>query len=119
MKLELTRFRGFPISWERGVHDVEESLAVPGGVSLGFTARPTAGDGGGCELGFQRYDKVVEALGGHGEFVEQPDEIRPALDRALAAGKPAIVNVCIDPDIPASGGLLGALSSTQATPAKS
>ncbi len=86
---------------------------------MGFTARPTAGDGGGCELGFQRYDKVVEALGGHGEFVEQSDEIRPALDRALAAGKPAIVNVCIDPDTPASGGLLGALGSTQATPAKS
>jgi len=88
------------------------------GNNAGFTARPTAGEGGGRELGFQRYDKVVEALGGYGEFVEHPDEIRPALDRALASGRPALVNVCIDPDIPASGGLLGALGSTQATPAK-
>ncbi len=119
MKLELTRFRGFPISWERGVHDVEESPAVPAEFRWASRRVQLRAMGADASLGFQRYDKVVEALGGHGEFVEQPDEIRPALDRALAAGKPAIVNVCIDPDIPASGGLLGALSSTQATPAKS
>lgn len=44
-------------------------------------------------LEFTRYDKVVEALGGHGEYVEHPDEIRPAIDRALESGKPALVNV--------------------------
>ncbi len=44
-------------------------------------------------LSFTRYDRVVEALGGHGEFVERPEEIRPALERALAAGKPALVNI--------------------------
>jgi acetolactate synthase-1/2/3 large subunit len=42
-----------------------------------------------------RYDKVVEALGGHGEHCERPEEIRPALDRAAASGKPALVNVAI------------------------
>lgn len=47
----------------------------------------------GCELGVVRYEKVVEALGGHGVFVERPDEIRPALLQALAAGRPACVNV--------------------------
>jgi acetolactate synthase-1/2/3 large subunit len=36
---------------------------------------------------------VVEALGGHGEYVERPGDIRPALERALGAGKPAVVNV--------------------------
>ncbi len=47
-----------------------------------------------------RYDKVVEGLGGHGEFVEQPQDIRPALERAFASGKPACVNVITDPDPP-------------------
>jgi acetolactate synthase-1/2/3 large subunit len=47
-----------------------------------------------------RYDKVVEALGGHGEFVERPQDIRPALERAFASGKPACVNVITDPDPP-------------------
>lgn len=49
----------------------------------------------GCELGLVHYEKMVEALGGHGEFVEAPDEIRPALLRAFDAGRPACVNVMI------------------------
>lgn len=76
---------------------------------------PLRGAGAGRELGFQRYDKVVEALGGYGELVTRAEDIRPALDRALASNKPALVNVQIDPDTPASGGLLGALGSSQAT----
>ena len=44
-------------------------------------------------LSFTRYDHVVEALGGHGEYVERPEQIRPALERALNAGKPALVNI--------------------------
>ncbi len=44
-----------------------------------------------------RYDKVVEALGGHGELVERPDQIRPALERAFKSGLPACVNVISDP----------------------
>jgi acetolactate synthase-1/2/3 large subunit len=35
-------------------------------------------------------------LGAHGEFVEKPADIRPALERAAAAGKPAVVNVITD-----------------------
>jgi acetolactate synthase-1/2/3 large subunit len=46
-----------------------------------------------------RYDQVVEALGGHGEFVTRPDELKPALERAFASGKPALVNVLTDPDV--------------------
>ena len=45
------------------------------------------------------YEKVVEALGGHGELVRRPDELRPALERALAAGRPALVNVLPDPSV--------------------
>jgi acetolactate synthase I/II/III large subunit len=46
-----------------------------------------------------RYDRVVEALGGHGELVSSPAELRPALERAFASGKPALVNVLTDPSI--------------------
>jgi len=52
-----------------------------------------------------RYDKVVEALGGHGEFVERPEQLRPALDRAAASGKPALVNVIIRQDRSYKGGI--------------
>ena len=40
-----------------------------------------------------RYDLIAQGLGGHGEFVQQPDELVPALERAFAAGRPALVNV--------------------------
>jgi acetolactate synthase-1/2/3 large subunit len=46
-------------------------------------------------LNYTRYDKMVEALGGHGEWVETTAELGPALERAFAAGKPALVNVKI------------------------
>lgn len=46
-------------------------------------------------LEFTRYDRMVEALGGYGEFVERPEEIYPAIQRALDSGKPALVNVKI------------------------
>jgi acetolactate synthase I/II/III large subunit len=46
-----------------------------------------------------RYDEVVEALGGHGELVKRPEDMRPALERAFAAGKPALVNVLTDPAV--------------------
>jgi len=47
------------------------------------------------ELGFRPYEKMVEGLGGYGELVEKPSEIRPALERAEASGVPALVNVKI------------------------
>ncbi|MFP5363161.1 MAG: acetolactate synthase [Thermoleophilia bacterium] len=46
-----------------------------------------------------RYDTVVEALGGHGELVREPVELRPALERAFASGLPALVNVLTDPAV--------------------
>ena len=50
----------------------------------------------GCELLPSRYDRLVEALGGHGECVERPDDLAPAVERAIASGRPACVNVAID-----------------------
>jgi acetolactate synthase I/II/III large subunit len=46
-----------------------------------------------------RYDQIAEALGCHGELVSAPAELRPALDRALASGRPALVNVLTDPAV--------------------
>jgi acetolactate synthase-1/2/3 large subunit len=54
----------------------------------------------GCELTAARYDLVVAALGGHGELVRRVEEMPGAIERALASGKPACINVMIEP-IPA------------------
>jgi acetolactate synthase-1/2/3 large subunit len=47
----------------------------------------------GTRLGFSRYDRMVQGLGGYGEAVEKPEDIRPALQRAFASGLPACINV--------------------------
>ena len=51
------------------------------------------------KLNYTRYDKIVEAMGGHGEYCERPEEIGPALERAFASGKPALVNVVMRQDV--------------------
>ncbi len=53
----------------------------------------------GRDLGYVRFDKMCEALGGYGEYITQPEEIRPALERAQAKvdeGMVALVNVRTD-----------------------
>ena len=76
---------------------VRHNIPIVTVISLngGWTADP---DGGkiGRSLGYQRYDKMMDAFGGHGEYVEKPGDIRPALERAYGSGKPAIVNVKTD-----------------------
>ncbi len=42
-----------------------------------------------------RYDKMVEAMGCHSEFVETPDQVAPAVSRALASGLPSLVNAVV------------------------
>jgi acetolactate synthase-1/2/3 large subunit len=46
-----------------------------------------------------RYDQMVEAFGGYGELVRRPEDIRPAIERAFASGRPACVNVLTDPGV--------------------
>lgn len=104
-----------------GWHGMEYDTLIRHGLPMvgivfnnaGFTARPAA-MGTGRELGYQRYDLMVAGFGGHGEFVERPDDIAPALRRAIDSGKPALVNVCVDPDAQAGGGLLAQLGSERA-----
>ena len=53
----------------------------------------------GRNLGYTRFDRMAESLGCYGEYVERPDEIRPALDRAqreVDRGSVALVNVKTD-----------------------
>ncbi|MCH7740383.1 MAG: thiamine pyrophosphate-binding protein [Chloroflexi bacterium] len=76
-------------------HDIPIVVVVSN--NEGWTARVEGVRKPGRELGYTRFDRLAEALGGHGENVEEPDEIRPALERAFASGKPAIVNVRTDP----------------------
>ena len=45
-----------------------------------------------------RYERIADVFGCRGEQVERPDELGPALERALAADEPSIVNVMLDPD---------------------
>ncbi len=47
------------------------------------------------DLGVRPYHEMVKGLGGYGEFVDDPAEIRPALERAVGSGLPALVNVHI------------------------
>jgi len=50
-----------------------------------------------------RYDRMAEALGCYGQFVDDPAEVKPAIKRALESGKPSLVNCIVDPT--ASSGL--------------
>lgn len=64
----------------------------------GWTADPERKKPG-RELGYTRFDRMAEAFGCHGEFVEKPEDIRPALERAaaeVAKGRVALVNVLTD-----------------------
>jgi len=54
-----------------------------------------------------RYDEIVRAMGGWGELVTEPEQIRPALERALASGTVACVNVMLDPEAPLRSGMMG------------
>ncbi len=53
----------------------------------------------GRDLGYTRYDKICEALGGYGEYITKVEDIRPALERAqkkVDEGMVALVNVRTD-----------------------
>jgi acetolactate synthase-1/2/3 large subunit len=59
-------------------------------IQLGLYGRAVATD-----LLQTRYDQMVQGLGGHGEFVERLEDLTPALERALASGKPALLNIAV------------------------
>jgi len=63
----------------------------------GFGPREWAGRG--IDMGTVRYDGIAQMMGCHGELVRTQEELRPALERAVAVGKPAVLHVQIDRDL--------------------
>ena len=76
-------------------HDIPIVVVVSN--NEGWTARVEGIRKPGRELGWTRFDEIAIALGGYGEKVENPADIKPALERAFSSGKPAIINVATDP----------------------
>ena len=77
-------------------HDVPLLIVVS--LNGGWTGDPDR-DKPGRDLGYTRYDMIAQALGCHGEHVEDPAEIRPAFERAqieVDRGRVALVNVKTD-----------------------
>ena len=68
----------------------DSAWGIDKGFQLAYYGRAVATD-----LRFVRYDRVVEALGGYGEYVERAEDVAPAVERAIASGKPALVNIAV------------------------
>lgn len=79
----------------------------------GWTGGPD--DSPGRRLGRgQRYHELVESLGGQGELVTTPAEIRPAIERAFASGRPACVNVHVEEHAVGFRGVFGGYTASMA-----
>jgi len=63
-------------------------------IQLGLYGKPVITD-----LAPTRYDLVAAGLGAHGELVERPEQLAPALERALSAGRPALLNIRVQSQI--------------------
>ena len=63
-------------------------------IQLGLYGKPVITD-----LAPSRYDLVAEGLGAHGELVERPEQLAPALERAVTAGRPALLNIRVQSQI--------------------
>jgi len=87
----LTRF-GIPVTFVIGNDAAWGEIRIPQVGLYGADAEVAT------RLAPTRYDKLTETFGGHGEHVERPTDLTPALERALGSGEPAIVNVMLDPD---------------------
>ena len=67
-------------------------------IQIGVYGKPVATD-----LLPTRYDQVVRGLGGHGEIVENPEELQPALERCLKLERPALINVHVQRQVSPRG----------------
>jgi acetolactate synthase-1/2/3 large subunit len=82
-------------------HDVHITVVVAcdRGWGMERSSQMMAGVGGLIETEHYaevRYDLVAQAFGCHGEKVDEIDQLRPALERATSAGKPALIQVMVD-----------------------
>ena len=61
-----------------------------------------------------RYDKMIEAFGGHGVNATTPDELKRAVNAAMDSGKPTLINAVIDPAAGSESGRIGNLNPQSA-----
>lgn len=83
-----------------------------GGIYRGTDVNPSGGDDVATTVFVRgsRYDKMMEAFGGLGFNVESPDELRRAVNEAMDAGKPALINAVIDETAGTESGRIGNLN---------
>ena len=73
-----------------GILGNDSAWGIDRQIQLGLYGRPVITD-----LLQTHYEQVVQGLGGHGEFVERPEDFEPALERAFASGRPALLNIAV------------------------
>ena len=52
----------------------------------------------GCDIGNPRFDELARLFGAEGYYVDKPEGVGDAVQAALRCGKPAVVEIPIDPD---------------------
>ncbi len=83
-----------------------------GGIYRGTDVNPSGGEDVATTVFVEdaRYDKMIEAVGGVGYYATSPDDLRRAVNEAMDAGKPSLVNAVIDPNAGTESGRIGNLN---------
>jgi oxalyl-CoA decarboxylase len=86
------------------------------GIYRGTDVNPTGGSDPATTAFVKdaRYDKIIEAFGGVGVHVTTPDELSRAVNEAMDAGKPTLINAVIDPAAGSESGRIGSLNPKSA-----
>jgi len=84
------------------------------GIYRGTDVNPSGGSDAATTVFVKdsRYDKMIEAFGGDGVNATTPDELREAVEKALASGRPTLVNAVIDENAGTESGRIGNLNPT-------
>jgi oxalyl-CoA decarboxylase len=84
------------------------------GIYRGTDVNPSGGSDAATTVFVKnsRYDKMIEAFGGDGVNATTPDELREAVEKALASGRPTLVNAVIDEKAGTESGRIGNLNPT-------
>jgi oxalyl-CoA decarboxylase len=84
------------------------------GIYRGTDVNPSGGSDAATTVFVKdsRYDKMMEAFGGDGVYATSPDELREAVEKALASGRPTLVNAVIDEKAGTESGRIGNLNPT-------
>ena len=84
------------------------------GIYRGTDVNPSGGSDAATTVFVKdsRYDKMIEAFGGDGVNATTPDELRAAVEKALASGRPTLVNAVIDEKAGTESGRIGNLNPT-------